>query len=333
MYPKQIIKKIPGELPPPSRKESQGYVEDLGRKQKFELEELLERQNKILANKSFISKLPDKGAKIKAFRDRIEKELQHKNEVEKAANLLSRLNLASEGKAAMNELEWTGKYSETKSTVKVVELDSDDEEDPLKILAQPTGSGIHKKKIIHLPPEESLIKAEDLAEIESFKEEEPTDVEHVKYIVDKVEKSTDEENKKREPFKPYKTTKSNVHDPEKEKYRKQHKNWEVTAATPPLIVHGAVKVINLNESLKLQKEQAEKLQEIQAKHAAERLAEQLGFHSVGVPPESVGRYRLPDEKGSSSSSLSEDEEENEIHDEEDNDKRGTVVFTVDSIEN
>lgn len=119
-----------------------------------------------------------------------------------------------------------------------------------------------------------------------------------------------------------------MHDPEKEKHRKQNQHWEVTAATPPLIVHGAAKVINLNESLKLQKEQAEKLQEIQAKHAAERLAEQLGLRSVGPSLENMGGYRLPDEKDSSSSSTSEGEEENEVHDEEDNDKAGTVVFTV-----
>lgn len=36
----------------------------------------------------------------------------------------------------MNELEWTGKYSEQPRADKIVELDSDDEEDPLKILAQ-----------------------------------------------------------------------------------------------------------------------------------------------------------------------------------------------------
>lgn len=60
-----------------------------------------------------------------------------KNEIENAANLLSRLNIASEGKAAMNELEWTGKYSDNdKGFEKTVQLDSDDEEDPLKILAQ-----------------------------------------------------------------------------------------------------------------------------------------------------------------------------------------------------
>lgn len=91
---------------------------------------------KYFCFRTFVLKLPDKGEKIKSFRDKILKELEHKNEVEQAANLLSRLNLASEGKAAINKLEWTGKYSETKDTVKIVELDSDDEEDPLKILAQ-----------------------------------------------------------------------------------------------------------------------------------------------------------------------------------------------------
>lgn len=84
--------------------------------------------------RNFVSKLPDKGEKIRNFRDKIFKELENKNEVEKAANLLSRLNIAYEGKAAMTKLEWTGKYENEAS--EVVELDSDDEEDPLKILAQ-----------------------------------------------------------------------------------------------------------------------------------------------------------------------------------------------------
>lgn len=38
----------------------------------------------------------------------------------------------------MSELEWTGRYNEKddEDATKIVELDSDDEEDPLKILAQ-----------------------------------------------------------------------------------------------------------------------------------------------------------------------------------------------------
>ncbi|XP_032668886.1 DNA-directed RNA polymerase II subunit GRINL1A [Odontomachus brunneus] len=330
MY-QSIAKKIPGDVLPPSKKESQGYIKDLKKIQTFKIEELLERQNNILANKNFISKLPDKGKKIINFRDKILKELEDRNEIEKAANLLSRLNIASEGKAAMSKLEWTGKYNSNDKnngdTTKIVELDSDEEEDPLKILAQPTGTGVHKKKIVHVLTEESLIKPEDLVEIKSFKRN-SSDVEHVKYIIDKVEK-VQETNKNKEPFRPYKTTKSNVHDPMKEKQRKQHKNWEVTAATPPLIVHGAAKLVDLKESLRLQKEQREKLQIIQTKHAVERLNNQAGLYKIGAIPKNVGNYRLQD--ASNSSSSSDYEEENEMHN-EDYDKGGTVVFTVESIE-
>ncbi|XP_029040741.2 DNA-directed RNA polymerase II subunit GRINL1A [Osmia bicornis bicornis] len=326
MYKSTVLHKIPGDLPPIPKQEHQGYIDDMGKLKKFQLEEILERQNKILNNKAFILKLPDKGEKIKKFRDRLVEELKNKDDIENAANLLSGLNIASEGKMAMNKLEWTGKYNETKNTEKIVQLDSDDEDDPLKILAQPTGSGVHKKKVIHLPPEESLIKPEDLAEIESFKKESTEPADHVSFIVNKVENHSEDKNKKI-PFKPYKTTKSGVHEPEKEKQRKQNKYWEVTAATPPLIVHDAAKIIDLSESLRLQKEQSDKLQEIQAKHAAERLAEQFGLHSIGPVPQNVGTYREPSEKDSGSES-----EEHEVHDDEDNDKRGTVVFTVDSIE-
>lgn len=71
-----------------------------------------------------------------SFKEKIEHELQHRNKIEDAANLLSRLNIASEGKAAMSELEWTGKYTEKSNDETMVELDSDDESNPLKILAQ-----------------------------------------------------------------------------------------------------------------------------------------------------------------------------------------------------
>lgn len=329
MFPKKIIKKVPGDLPPPTKKENQGYIDNLANKSKIELEELLERQNKMLANKKFISMLPDKGEKIKTFRNKLLNQLDHQKEIDKAAVLLSRLNIASEGKAAMNELEWTGVCPKEIHKNKIVELDSDDEEeDPLKILAQPTGTGVHKKKVIHLQPTEPLIKPEDLEEIESFEDEGKSlsELTHVKYLIDKVEKSPEKNQIKKEPFKPYKTTKSNVHDPEKEKQRKYIKNYAVTAATPPHIVHGAVKSLNLSESLQLQREQVKRMQDIQAKHAVERLVERLGLHNVGSVPNNVGDYRIPEEiKDNSSSSES---EQDEVYDDEDNDKRVTVVYTT-----
>lgn len=52
---------------------------------------------------------------------------------------------------------------------------------------------------------------------------------------------------------------TDVHDPMKEKLRKKHNRWEVTAATPPLIEHGASQMLSLDESLKLQENYFKKL--------------------------------------------------------------------------
>lgn len=42
--------KIPGDMLP-SKRENQGYIDDLGMRERFQLVELLERQERILANK------------------------------------------------------------------------------------------------------------------------------------------------------------------------------------------------------------------------------------------------------------------------------------------
>lgn len=69
---------------------------------------------------------------------------------------------------------------------------------------------------------------------------------------------------------------------------------------------------------------------MQAKHAAERLTEQLGLHNIGYIPENLGDYRIHKAINDDSSSSSESEED-EVHDDEDNDKAGTIVYTIDSI--
>lgn len=71
---------------------------------------------------------------------------------------------------------------------------------------------------------------------------------HVRYIVDKVIDRMPEKEK----FMPYKTTISNVHDPEKEKFRKKNLHWENTAATPPPIQHSGTKLVTLLDSVEIQ---------------------------------------------------------------------------------
>lgn len=64
----------------------------------------------------------------------------------------------------------------------------------------------------------------------------------------------------------------------------------------------------------------------------ERLASQVGLYDICPTPHNVDNYRSHTNGLLSSSSSSDNEEDHEMHDEEDNDRSGTVVFTVDSIE-
>lgn len=162
--------------------------------------------------------------------------------MEQAAEMFSELNIASTGQKQLTNLEWTGKCEKNDINENEV-LDSDDEEDPIKILAQ---SMDVKKKVKVLPPEPKLITEADLEEIKSFSSPlEP-------YALHIIEKKEYDSMPKTEKFKPYKTTKSNVHNPETEMQRKVGKHWESTAATPPLIKHPGVKMLSLQDSVDIQ---------------------------------------------------------------------------------
>jgi hypothetical protein len=212
-----------------------------------------------------LGKLPDRGEKISTFRSLLAEELSRRDEVEKTCDLFSGLNIGNSG--VLDEIEWTGKYSQTARDTPV--LDSDDESDedrnPLKILATQSGIGTYKKQYLTEEPEEKLIKAEDLKNMKysvnnnGIQESEPVEDAYVKHLCDKFENPRE---KKKEPFRPYRITKTKldeqmVNNQQSKKPLGPH--WEVTAATPPPPIHGDVKLISLQESLCLQKEQAEKL--------------------------------------------------------------------------
>lgn len=58
-------------------------------------------------------------------------------------------------------------------------------------------------------------------------------------------------------FLPHKTL--NTLSSNKKELRKPKSYWEVTAATPPTAVHGDTKMVTLQESIKLQREQQQQL--------------------------------------------------------------------------
>ncbi|XP_014370911.2 DNA-directed RNA polymerase II subunit GRINL1A [Papilio machaon] len=306
---KVILKKIPGALPPLPKCEIDGKITDLSSKTIAELFELRDRQLKLLNNKGFINRLSDKGAKIQELYDKVVKEIKLKQEEESTCKLLKNLNLNND---SVQNVEWEGKIVNKENTY----LDSDDDSDPedvLHILSQRTAQ---EKKIKVIEQEKPLVTPEDLVKI--------GEIPHIKYLVEKAEQKV--KPKPTGHYKPFKTTKSDVHNPEKEIQRKKHKHWEVTAATPPPIVHGPAKVLSLEESLKLQKEYNVHLKEIEVQHAAEKLLSRTGIKMASISDVSkFGKYR---EAGSDNSAESSDSEgsDKEIHDEEP--ERGGVVFTV-----
>lgn len=193
--------------------------------------------------------------------------LDDKNEIDAAALKFSELNISSKGHAYLTNLEWTGQMESTP-------LDSDDdveeqaETDPLKIIAESRS----KHKIVKIEkPEKLLITADDLLEIESFKaadrvptsdvpEEKPenssrssssasTTMNIEVYAQELCEIGDSAVPKER--YRPYQTTKTHVHDPEKEVLR-CNKASENTAATPPMLRHPGTKLLTLSECLALQ---------------------------------------------------------------------------------
>lgn len=283
--------------------------------------------------------LPDKGKRLQESYDKLLDEIRKRDEVEQATRLLSGLNIAEKGKVALSNLEWNGRTADEGAHVDDI-LDSDDEleMDPLKIIAQGT---MHEKKVKVIPPSASLITAEDLAEIEDFKKptdspdsalhdhsdtsslpaeiievdasivaaklgkEEPLE-QHARYLIDKTEVNINPSA--REKFKPFRTTVSNVHDPDKERKRKKGKYWEVTAATPPLIQHKEVQLVPLAESASLQVDYMQRikvgiikcqlwmcfntipLQELRIQQAEQRLAKQIETRKasgLSLPEETI----------------------------------------------
>ncbi|KAG8228323.1 hypothetical protein J437_LFUL007041 [Ladona fulva] len=100
---------------------------------------------------------------------------------------------------------------------------------------------------------------------------------------------------------------------------KRVRHWEVTAATPPPPVHGQVLMIDLEESLALEKAAVEKTIAARTTQAMLRLSEQLNR-------ESFMRYR----KVSESSSEEEEKGDDEDHEDEDEEpeKDEAVVYSI-----
>lgn len=270
-------KKVPGEVLPIGKLEDEAktFEKEITKKTTPELQDLLERQNRILLNAKLIQALPDKGAKVRLRRQQLMAMIeQRERRMDNTIELLENISITNgRRKINTNKMEWKlgganlmNQYAKTKN------IDSDDDSDesididnfvendvefqknPLKILASRSEVASHRK--VQNSPYISTEKVEKLNEIK----EESLDTRFVPF------------NSMR-----HKTlTKDDTIQIEKSLTRRNQKEKKKPVELMPLpsenYAHLKATTIELKESIMLQKEQAEKLKEVQFKQAAEKLA-------------------------------------------------------------
>lgn len=304
-----------------------------------------------------LSKLPDKGERIRKLYENIVSEINARNEIDQAAEMFSELNIVETGMQTVTHMEWSGgKVNGGQLVVAADTLDSDDDDvdghaDPLKIIAQSRQTKL--VKLVKPPP--SLITEADLQDIASIAAEKQTkhmangerveenstkaSIELEPHAINMMRKDKAFDEKCIMPTKylPFRTTISDVHNVEKEKQRKHGKHWEVTAATPPTMRNNAVKMIPLQESIETERHHKEKLAEQMQIQAEERLearkkiiAENISLLPSGSaladPNSFFQSYRQRDEVADESDDENEPFSENSDDGEEPDTHGVSVVF-------
>ncbi|XP_070493924.1 uncharacterized protein Polr2M [Chironomus tepperi] len=276
------IHRVPGET---KIKNQYALNDDLTKLTRRELLDIESRQLKLLQNKSWLNKLPDKGKKIQDLYDRVVKALEFKNEVQNAAYLLSSLSLGSNN---LNNLEWEGS-TEPQKKPQVIDSDDDEVENPLEILVS-SNSVYSNKKIIKQKTDENskpLITEQDIKEAKEIQNGEL----HLDPVIEKICNY----DKKEIPFRflPHKSTEQPC--PLKKK--------DMSPNTKTVNKHDnkGCEQIPLKESIVMEHKCRKNRQESLEKQAMERLeAKKKELEAAGLklsePPTiipSMTKYRLP----------------------------------------
>lgn len=213
--------------------------------------------------------------------ERAVKAYELKNEIDDASKLLSDLNL---GARNVSNLEWEGKLR-IKEHQDI--LDSDDDEDPLAILASSNTVNLNRV-IVKTSPDgrkSSLVTEEDIKEAEEI----VNSTLHFDPVLENICQIENMEPSHR--FLPHKpkfddTPLASKADSDENKILRDN-----SAASPPVQNHGA-KLLSLRESIEIEHVQRQKMKEIQEKQAADRLALKAKEMIISNRQQGLmGRYR------------------------------------------
>jgi len=256
-------------------RDKQGYIGDLSKKTRTELLDLLSRQEKLLANRKFISRLPDKGKKIGDFKKQLEEILgKKKDDVSAVADELARLRVTS---------QVAGKC-----------LDSDDDEDELNrnpsVWETLAANGLPTKTVTTshqtdvddtMPPLENDESEADPAPKESGF------YRGLAHVMDK--RFTEPVKKQRLKLNRPRHERNNVRQSRPQSSEDINKVEEESAVRYPIGPHAEAKILTITESMDLQKTHMLQMKELQVKQAVERLAQKMNIAIGEYEPEAENK--------------------------------------------
>jgi len=233
--------------------DKQGYIGDLNKKTKEELIMLLTRQQKLLQNKKFLNSLPDKGEKIKKFKEEVESQLEkRKSDMDEAVHMLSGLSL--EYKPAVQHFELLD--SDDEADIEIADVKSKELDDSSEVFRN-----YFARKMDKIDKKHTEVNREPFKPYKTLKSANILGSERVKFPSDQDSESA---------------------------MQGKVPSWrEDQSATTPAPSHfGEAKTLTLEESCKIIGEQEAKVKDIQVQHAAQRLAERMHI-TLGSPATSV----------------------------------------------
>ena len=271
--------KVPGDVPAVGKMsiEIAKLREEIKTKTVPQLQEVVERQERILNNKALVKKLPDKGEKARRTKEMIENLIKDKDKVDGLEKEMEKMKIDTE------KMEWKGNLI----------LDSDDDSDPEEIGPVKNPLAVLAQGIV--PTVSSRAKEKDesggLNGLELYAVKEAEKVDSVKdkdnFVPFKSVKSNEVDKDTRKTLTSMSDVLNSAEKPELSKYerRKLDKRMQKpkTPAIPmPEAYSCATKQLSLTESLKLQQEQDKHLREVQLRHAEQKLAAAASFRAEEV---------------------------------------------------
>ncbi|XP_007230522.3 protein GRINL1A [Astyanax mexicanus] len=288
-----------------------GLAGELSGRSREELQEILSRQEKILLNKRFVQTLPDKGKKITDF-------------VEKVRQALEALEEEEEKQASLSAIgtEFQVRYQQALAQRRNAERETVKEEENLLETGrtnQPNTEGVMEAST-PAGGAEDLVEALGRVNLSEEKNRplrdtvinspprnvfSATQSQKKPHYIEVLDRADADKQKHR--FKPnqqrhkgsgssspgHSSGSATPLSAEARRQRDRKHLDDITAAKLPPLHHSPAQLLTLEESAALLREQTRKQQEVQARLAAQKLAEGLTVTMSGYNPEGValGTYR------------------------------------------